>query len=201
MYRIAVDGKPLGYIRAEDILQVNISIGKSIDVSTYTELVNRVKYTSFLNIALGYASRRLHSKEEVINHIKVKGCSLIIAREIADRLCAVGIIDENKLAQAYVRDAQIKGTVSKKALELKLKKKRINPKIIAVALNTSKLNETNALDVLIGKKRNQQSYQENPARLFRYLLSKGFSFNDIAARIGTPASGHNRISGRKTPFE
>lgn len=199
LYRIAVDGKPLGYVSPEDIFDLGIGLGRAITSATYTKLTSRIKYTSFLYLALGFSARRLHSREEVITHLLAKGCDSLTAQEIADRLEKLGIIDERKLAETFVNDAKLKGTVSKKEIEIKLKKKRINRKTIADTLRVMEINEASALDALISKKKSQPSYAENPARLFRYLLSKGFSFEETAARIGVPRdSGHSRGSGHRT---
>jgi regulatory protein len=193
LYRVAVDGKPVGYVEADDVLELRLAVNQEIDSLVYGRLVGMVKQASFYSVALTYADRRLHSKAEIKTYLLRKGCEAKNTDKIISKLEALGIIDEQKLAEAYVHDATMQRPMSKLALGVKLRKKYLPTDAIESALAGAEFDDTEALDNLIKRKKSLSAYKDNQPRLFRYLLSQGFSYRDIAERIGSPkVSGSNR---------
>ena len=186
MYRVSIDSKPVGYVTAENIFTLGLVRGRELNQEEYDLLLNTLRYSSFYGDALRYADRRLHSKKEVMLYLNRKGCDRQTALEITARLEALGVIDEAKLAEAYIHDSKINKPMSKKTLELKLKQKNIDKTVISNKLDSSGINDQEALDRLIASKSHQTSYANNKNRLIRYLLSQGFGYEDIVSRVGQP---------------
>lgn len=186
IYFISVDGKPIGKIAAEDIFKFGLVVNKSISETTYLELVGRVEYLLHYYQALSYASRRLRSKEELKRYLVKRKCIGVVADSIIDELDRLGIIDEQKLVEAYIHDSEFSSPMSKKMLILKLKQKKIDQQTIDNELIKNDYDDTDALDALIAKKANLTAYKKNKNKFFRYLISRGFKYEDIAKRIGRP---------------
>lgn len=184
MYRVSVDGNPLGYIKAEDIFSLGLARGGELEPKTYSLLVQRIKYTAFYASALSYADRRLHSIAEVERYLKERGCDLKTADSIVSKLVKLGIIDESKLAAAYVHDAELLKPASRRLLAAKLRQKQLDPELINTSIQVAGYDDDRALDKLVSLKRAR--YAGNQPRFFRYLLRQGFSYSAIAKRIGQP---------------
>ncbi len=200
MYRVSVDKKPMGYLSSNDVLDLGIVLNQEIDDAVYKKLLIQVKFSTFYSQALNYADKRLRSKAEVERYLRLKGCDPLVSQEIVKQLTSLGVIDEAKLAQAYVHDAVSFRPTSKRGLELKLKQKKIDSSLIDEAIGSSEFDEGSALDRLIAQKRQLSTYVNNQPRLFRYLMSKGFSYEEIAMRIGKPKLDRSSRSGNSTGF-
>lgn len=199
--RVYVDNEAVGLVSLADIKELQLVAGKEIDSTTFDSVVLRAKNLEFYYRALRYADRRLRSKAEVYRYLSSKGCEAEVASSIIAKLVDAGLIDEQRLAEAFVHDTTLTKPVSKKALELKLRKKGLSDQSIAAGLQTNDLDDDKALDELIARKSKQSAYANNQARFFRYLLRQGFSFEAVAARIGKPAiSGSGSRSSHRTRF-
>ena len=187
LYRVSVDSKPIGYVRPEDIFTLGLVLGRELKDSEYQQLLTAVKYTAWYGAAARYATRRLRSRAEVVLYLARRDCDKQTANEIANKLEELGVIDEVKLTESYVHDSLSSKFMSKKALELKLRQKNIDTEIIARGLENSQVQDAEMLDALIEKKKDLPSYANNKERLFRYLLNRGFRYEDISARIGRPS--------------
>ncbi|MGH7234337.1 MAG: regulatory protein RecX [Candidatus Saccharimonadales bacterium] len=184
MYRISVDNKPLGYLNADDVLSFSLARGSDISQETYLRLITRIKYAAQYSSALGYASCRLRSKAEVERYLKGRACDIKTSASIIKELESLGIIDESKLAAAYVHDAELLKPLSRNMLALKLKQKRIDQELIDSSIEASGYDDKLALDKLVSQK--SERYKGNQPRFFRYLLRQGFSYSEIEKRIGRP---------------
>ncbi len=184
MYRVSVDNKPLGYLTADDVISFGFSRGSEINEASYSRIVSRIKYAAYYLSALKYADRRLRSEVEVGRYLKSHGCDSESVNSITKELVRLGIIDESKLAAAYVHDAELLKPLSRNMLALKLKQKQIDSELIASAIDASGYDDAQALDKLISLRR--ERYRGNQARFFRYLLRQGFSYAEIEKRIGRP---------------
>ena len=107
MYRISVDTKPIGYVAADDVFELGLGHGGDITSETYSKLLQKVKFNAFYASAITYADRRLRSVAEIERYLKGRGCDLKMATVIAKKLVNSGLVDESKLAIAYVHDAAI----------------------------------------------------------------------------------------------
>lgn len=197
--RVYVDNEDVGLITIADVKELELAVNKDIDSLAFDSLVEKVKNLEFYFRALHYTDRRLRSKTEVSRYLKRQGCAVNVANGIINKLAAAGLIDEARLVEAFVHDVTLSKPLSKKAIELKLRKKGLSEQAITAGLVTGEIDDAKALDDLIARKSKQSSYANNQARFFRYLLRQGFSFEAIAERIGRPEASSSRgRSGHRT---
>lgn len=185
-YRVSVDNKALGYVDPAVVSSLGLAINKTISDDDYQVLIKQIKFTTLYTKAIRYADRRLRSKAEVADFLRVNGSDDQMSGKIIDRLMELSIIDEQKLARAYIHDVQLSRPLSLKVIKLKLQQKKIPDLIIDQELTKLKQTDRDSLDLLINKKAKSYSYANNQPKLFRYLLRQGFSYEDIATRIGHP---------------
>lgn len=186
LYRVYIDDKPLGYLAASDISSLELAINKDISNQDYEKIIRQVKYTALYYDALRYADRRLHSRSEVAFFLSSKGSDNQVTEKIINRLEKLGIIDEQKLAAAFIHDVCLKRPMSRKALEIKLRHKQLPQDLIDTELDHLNQNDQQSLDLLIERKAKLSAYANNQTKFFRYLLRQGFSYEDIVTRIGRP---------------
>ena len=182
-YRVAVDNRPVGYISAEDIFSLGIALGQEISREVYRRLISSVKTASFYQAALNYCARRLHSRSEVERYLYQRHCPEKLASEIISKLSVLGLIDDKRLAQALIHDAQLTRPLSKRALKGKLRTKNIDKGVIDETLEQYSYDEKAALKSVIDKKKNRSAYLNDPKKLTAYLIRQGFSYYEILEQL------------------
>lgn len=197
--KVYVDDDEVGLVSLNDVSELGLIIGNDIDMDKFESLVKKVKDLEHYFLAVRYTDRRLRSEAEVRRYLLSKGCDFEVASKIVAKLTKAGLIDEAKLAEAYVHDAGLAKPLSKKVIKLKLRQKGLSERAINAGMDSAEMDDTQALDALIERKSRQSSYANNQPKFFRYLLTQGFSFEDIAARIGKPQlSSSSHRSGNRT---
>ena len=202
VFKVMIDNRLVGLLTGEDIARLSLVSGQTIGADIYQHVIERCAYNDFYYRAIRYVDLRLRSISEVRHYLISKHCPATYADDIISKLLNKGLIDENKLVTAFVHDASIGKPTSKRALLLKLRQKNIGQETINSALSGIQIDDEVNLDRLIARKSRQSSYANNQPRLFRFLLRQGFSYEDIAKRIGKPkmSSGRGR-SGNRTLFQ
>ena len=152
--------------------------GLSISKNTFQKIMDENTYYLALNDSYKYLSG-LHSKAEIINHLRKKYDSIVIGKVI-QKLEELKLIDEleyAKLKLDYAR-SKLKGSIW---LSNTLKEQMIPSDFIeeALALYTDEEEIcSKALEKNINKYKNV-SRQELQYKLHQYLLGSGFSSNII----------------------
>ena len=186
MYAIYVDQELVGYLNAQRVLDMGLVVNQVLPEEAYTKLIQTINFTKYYLSGLHYADRRLRSKAEVSRYLLSIGCMLSDAELIVSKLSDLGIVDDLKLAKAYVHDLLISKPQSKKMLAVKLSKKLIDKDIISQVIDEQVIEEADSLQAVVGRKSKLSAYRNNQPRLFRYLLSQGYSFDEVSAVIGLP---------------
>jgi len=185
-YGIYVDQELVGYLNARLVLELGLVVNQILPEEAYIKLLQTITFNDYYVRGLHYADRRLRSSAEVNRYLLSIGCMVSDVELIITKLSDLGIIDDLKLAKAYVHDLLISKPQSKKMLELKLSKKLIDKVIINQVIDELDINEFDSLKAVVDSKSKLSSYRNNQPRLFRYLLSQGFSFDEVSKVIGLP---------------
>ncbi len=186
VYSIVVDDKYLGNISGQDLAELQLVIGQDLDPQILKDLNGRIVQLKYYRDAQRYADRRLRSKKEIRQHLLLKGCDLVLANSIVARLGETGLVDDASFTKAYIHDALLARPLSKRAIKQKLKVKGIDERVVDSSLTDTNYDENKALDEMIERKKSLSQYMNNQPKLFRYLLSQGFSYESIVQRIGRP---------------
>lgn len=185
-YEIAVDHEVLGVIGADELLGLGLVLDMELDDSTYVRLKSSVGYAAYYRQALQHVSQRLRSKGEISTYLRQKGCDQENSTKIIEALAQLGLIDDRKLSEAFIHDASLTRPLSKRSIEQRLRQKQVAGEIISQQLED--YDDESALNKLIAKKSKLSAYQGKQAKFFRYLLSQGFDYQSIAAKIGPPSN-------------
>jgi regulatory protein len=182
-YSVFIDGKYGFSLSEAALLESKLANGQEISrqqLKEYKQLSNDDK---LYNQALRYVAMRPRTKWEVEQYLWRKQASPAPTEEILNKLSKIGLIDDFKLARAFVEDRKLLRPTSRRKLILELKKKHVAADIINQAVGNESEDEHSALAAVVAKKRRQAKYQDD-LKLMQYLARQGFNYDDIKTALG-----------------
>lgn len=177
-YSVYVDGKYAFSLSADTLLAEKLTTGQEFDeiqLKTYKKLSADDKAYS---LTLAYIVRRMRSRYELAEYLHRKSYDGALSEQITKKAEALGLVDDEKFAEAWVRNRRILKPVSKRRLQQELRAKRISNQIIEQVLSEDETDEQTVLHDLIVRKRRQTRYQDDQ-KLMQYLVRQGFGYDDI----------------------
>jgi len=178
-YSILVEGKYAFSLSENALLDSKLAFGQELSKEEVREYKKLSAEDKLYNQTLRYVAMRPRSRWEVEFYLdKKKGASPALANTILNKLSIIGLIDDVKVAQAFVADRRLLRPTSRRKMSAELKKKRIAGEIIEQALGNEIGDEQSALLEMIERKRRQTKYRDD-LKLMQYLARQGFSYDDI----------------------
>ena len=177
-YSVYVDEKYSFSLSADTLLDTHLYNGQELDeqqLKAYQKLSADDKAYS---LALAYVARRLRSSWEMQQYFRRKEYDEALGQQILDRLAHLGLVDDQKFAEAWINTRRLLKSVSKRRLAQELRAKRISDDILERVLVEDTTTDESVLTDLITRKRRQTRYQED-IKLMQYLARQGFSYDDI----------------------
>lgn len=101
--------------------------------------------------------------------------------QIIDQLIAKKYLDDKKFARDWVENRRLARGISRRRLELELRKKGINDQIITQALSQSSRDDAQEIAKIITKKR--AKYTNDPQKLIQYLIRQGFDYESAKTAV------------------
>lgn len=166
------------------MLESKLAPGQELSREEVSEYKKLSADDKLYNLTLRYIAIRPRSKWEIAFYLERKQASPALIEQITNKLIKIGLIDDEKFAQAFVNDRRLLRPASRRKLMLELRKKRISDEIIQAAVGTEHENEQAALLAIIERKRRQTKYQDD-LKLMQYLARQGFNYGDIKDALKT----------------
>ena len=141
--------------------------------------------------ALKILERRDVSRKMLLDKLAEKGVADADAEEVADWLCGLGVVNDERFAGLIVRHYAAKGYGERRIRE-ELYRRGIDRELWDAALEEL-TGSDERLDRLLGAKLRGDASPENLQRTQNYLLRRGYSWEDI--REAT----ERYLSGKDTP--
>ena len=174
---IFLDGKFFCGLQKITQMTNNLQVGDVVSEKRLSELVFESEYTACVDLAYKYLGRKSHTKMQVILYLQGKNFDNKVIGRVISKLEEYGYLDDMQYAKTYI---DIKKTSKgKRMLSAELKLKGVDSKTIEEALETLEDEDINAYNVAKKYIKNKPFDFELKAKAFRYLISKGFSY-DIA---------------------
>jgi regulatory protein len=184
-YSLFVDGTYSFSLSESALLESTLTSGEEISAGQLRELKKLSEDDKIHSQTLRYIALRPRSRWELKFYLeKKKKASPALAETILNKLSIVGLIDDEKLARAFVNDRRLLRPASRRKLINELRKKHIPEEIIEKAIGNESEDEQAALRAVIEKARRQTKYQ-NDEKLMQYLARQGFSYGDIKDALKT----------------
>jgi len=177
-YSIYVDGKYAFSLSDTALLDSKLVVGQELTKDEVGKFKELSKEDKLYGQILRYTALRLRSRWELEVYMQRKDIPLPLQQQLLNKLSNLGILDDYKFAESWVRNRRLLKSSSRRRLSLELRQKHIPDEIIQQVLAEDETDEQAMLRELIARKRKQAKYQDD-TKLMQYLARQGFSYNDI----------------------
>ncbi|MCK9895718.1 recombination regulator RecX [Frankia sp. AgB32] len=137
-------------------------------------------------ICLHQLAARARSRAELAVTLRRRGVSEDVAETVLDRLTAVGLVDDDAFAAAYVSSARERRGLGRQALAAELRRRGVEPDVVDAA--TGVIDEADEAEVardLVRRRlvsMDRLPEQARVRRLVAMLMRRGYS-GELAARV------------------
>ena len=170
-----VDGEFFAGVSLETTLKLRLKVGDSVDETRLNEILKETERTEALNKAADYALKTLKTKRQVKDYLLKKGYSEETVWQTVDKLKEYGYIDDKEYSKRFIESTS--KTQGKRLIEYKLMMKGVKKEDIAAAYETAETDENASARALCEKYlRNKEKTKENVLKAYKYLIGKGFSY-------------------------
>lgn len=164
-------------LELETVMRQRLKIGMEITAEELDAVQCDSERTRALDKALSFISRSKKTEKQVKEYLSSKGYTEKTVDFVIEKMSSYAFIDDADYAVDYVRfGAKGKG---KRLIELELKRKGVSDANMRDALDSIEDELPSASAVAEKYSRGKEKNRENMYKCYKYLLSKGFSF-DVA---------------------
>ncbi|MBE7062130.1 MAG: hypothetical protein E7382_06335 [Clostridiales bacterium] len=172
-----IDGEFKTGISLETVMKYRLKVGMEIAETDLLEVINDSERQQAVVRAVNYISKRLKSKREVKDYLLSKGYDEQVVWYAVDKLKEYGYIDDEEYSKRYIES--VSSGQGRRLIEYKLMMKGVRKEDIASAYDNVNIDsKESAKTVAIKHLRNKEKSKENLAKTYRYLIGKGFSYED-----------------------
>ncbi|MDE6504316.1 MAG: RecX family transcriptional regulator [Clostridia bacterium] len=178
---VYVDGVFYCGIKLEVALKYRLKAGMQIEKSMLDEIQFETEKSQAVDKAMTHLSATMKTKKQMRDFLAKKGYTENVISYVLDKLEYYKLVDDYAYCRAYVNSISGKG---KRALEADLLKRGADKKAIEEALSAVEEDEAAAFTVLEKYMRGKQISKESLYKGFKYLLSKGYSYDTAKSALG-----------------
>lgn len=159
------------------LMSERIKVGTEIDEKRFGDILARSEYSSALDKALGYISKTMRTKKQIVTYLNGKNYDAKTIAKVIDKLIEYDYVNDESFAKKYATEKELlKG---KRAIAYELKIKGVDEKIIDKVINEADDEDEGCMHVAVKYLKGRVLDYEMLGKCYRYLLSKGFSY-DVA---------------------
>ena len=174
-----IDGEFFSSISLETTLKNNLKKGQEVDQKELSILIEESNRVEALSKAVDYVSKALKTKRQVKDYLIKKGYTEEIAWYCVDKLKEYDYINDEKYSERFIESTS--KTQGRKLVEYKLMMKGVRKEDIALAYENVEVdNKENAKNIAEKYLKNKEKTKENLAKAYRYLIGKGFSYEEAS---------------------
>lgn len=174
---IYIDGDFFMALPIELAYKYSLKEGLELDKDLIDEIVLEKEKSEALSKAINYVSKSLKTKKQVITYLSGKGFSQQTIDYCIAKLKEYSYIDDYEYAKRFIEYNSI--NQGKHLISYKLMMKGVRKQDIEKAYEEIEVNsKENALMVAEKRLKNKEITQEVLSKTYRYLISKGFSYDD-----------------------
>lgn len=171
------------YCTMDNLLVVKYGLKEGIEIeeTELERLQEENEFSTALDSALNYISRYKKTKKQLIEYLMKKGYVYSVAFKVVDKLSSYGYVDDGDFARSFAtQNTKNKG---KLLIKMQLRAKGVDENTAEQAVN--ELEDEAPFAVELAKKymRSKEITRENLAKCYRYILSKGFSYESAQKAV------------------
>lgn len=179
---IFIDGEYSFSVSTETVYKFYLKTGKELSEEEITAIKEDGERTSALNRATEYLSKAYKTRKQVKDYLLKKGYSDDAVYYAVSRLTETGYINDSEYARRYFETAS--KNQGKRLSAYKLMAKGVRKDVIDEAYEKAAVpSKENAAAVAERYMRNKEINKENLAKTYRYLIGRGFSYDEASEAI------------------
>ena len=172
-----LDGEFYAGVFVETVLKNRLKVGMEIDQQELADLMFESDKIIALEKSVAYTTKNMKTKRQVITYLQGKGFSNDVVFYCIDKLIEYNLINDIEYAKRYVESTAKKQ--GKHLTQFMLSTKGIKKEDIVKVYEEVDINsQENALNVAKKHIKNKELTIENKTKTFRYLIGRGFSYDD-----------------------
>lgn len=172
MFEVSFDNDKKLILNEDEVVSYRLVKGKGITYADYDAIVEKMSFYEAYDKALKYSLSYFKSSHEIYQYLENKGYNSNVAADVVQTLIDNKVINDNEYQKIYI-EKLIRDGNGRLMISYKLKEKKLN--------GDYTINEElyfNTLNTLITKKLKTLK-DKKKERLYRYLISKGYTTDDI----------------------
>ncbi len=178
---VYLDGEYYCAVERITLLTNNLHIGSQISEEDLFRILEESEYTSAFEKASKYLAGGNRTKVQTISYLKGKSYENRVIAKVILKLEEYGYLDDEVFAQSFVELK--KKSRGKKRLELELRLKGVDEKLAEKVVDSIEDEDESAFLVVKKYLKSKPFDFENKAKCFRYLLSKGFTYDSAQSAV------------------
>ena len=178
---IYLDGQFYCGLKAETVYRYQLQVGQKIEQSRLEEIQFENEKMQALDKAFSYLSATMKTERQMRDYLCKKGYLPSVCDYVLEKLYYYKLIDDKPYTKQYIKSAS--KTKGARRISLELRQKGVDVDMIDDALITIEDAEERAKEVLAKYMRHKANTKENLAKAFRYLLSRGFNYDDVKSAL------------------
>ena len=173
-----LDGEFLAGVSLETAIKEGLKEGKELDKNKLGEIIFTQEKEKALKKAIDYISKALKTKRQVIEYLERKEYSTEVINITISKMLEYGLIDDVEFSRRYIESTSKKQ--GKKLIEFKLMSKGVKKQDIEKAYESiEETDEDGVYNLAIKHLKNKERTRENLGKTYKYLVGKGFLFEEI----------------------
>ena len=179
---IFIDGDFFIGLSAELVYEKNLRVGNVIDKEQLQQLTIEKDKSDALQKSINYLSKSMKTKKQIKTYLIGKGYSDEVVYYCIDKLKEYNLINDTEYAQKYILgNSKNQG---KNLINYKLMQKGIRKEEILFAYDELDIDSKQNARLLAEKRlKNKEITQELLSKTYRYIISKGFSYEEASYAI------------------
>lgn len=186
---VFVDGKYRFSLDITQVAELGIKNGAEYTEEELTHLENESQFGKLYTRSLEYALTRPRSQRELRDYLYrktrdtrtktgdiKKGVSVELTERVFNRLLEKGYLNDEKFAQFWVENRNVRKGTSMRKLQAELQAKGVSGAIIQSVLGDTDRSDIEELRKVIAKKAGRYDDEQ---KLMVYLARQGFRYDDI----------------------
>ena len=184
---VYVDGRFYCGIKLEVAIKYRLKAGMQIEKSQLDEIQLETEKSQALDKALTHISASPKTKKQIADFLSEKGYTEAVQSYVLERLEYYKFVDDYAYCRAYVQSVTGKG---KRALEADLIKRGAERRAIEETLGEVEEDSGEAMKILQKYMRGKEFTKENLYKGFKYMLSKGYSYDTAKTALEDVGDGN-----------
>lgn len=161
-------------LELETVMRYCLKIGTEIERETLDEIQADSERARALDKALSFISRSKKTEKQVRDYLKTKGYTDKTTDEVIEKMASYSFIDDADYAADYAKS--LSKTKGKRLIAMELKRKGVSDEDASAAIDDIGDELPAARAIAEKYSRSKEKTRENSLKCYKYLLSKGFSY-------------------------